>query len=142
MPTLEEIRRQAQEKGAGQRGVNEGIAQAVQTGVLTKGLGVRPQEHEGPELTGPEAAQRVEGYEPELTDEQVRQRLGEAPTEQPPIESIIQRMAQNYQTSPRYQQLLDQELMQISEQIAELTQRRNMIEMAKRSQSNAYIAGI
>ena len=141
MPTLEEIRRQAQEQGAGQEGVNQGIAQAVQGGVLQRGLGVDPERHKGPEQTREEAP-AWEGYQPELTDEQVKQRMGEAPQEQPPIESIVQRMAENYQTSPQYQQLLDQELDQISAQIAELTQRRNIIEMAKRSQADAYIAGI
>ena len=133
MPTLEEIRRQAQEQGAGQEGVNKGIAQAVQSGVLQRGLGVDPERHKGPEQTREEAP-AWEGYQPELTDEEVAQRMPPSQEEQPTFENIVQRMAQNYQTSPQYQQLLDQELMQISEQIAELTQRRNMIEMAKRGQ--------
>ena len=122
MPTEEEKEAQRQR--------NRQIAQSVQTGVLQRGLGVDPERHKGPEQTSEEAP-TWEGYQPELTDEQATQRMGEG---QPTFEGIVQRMAQNYQTSPQYQQLLDQELAQISEQIAQLTQRRNMIEMAKRGQ--------
>ena len=134
MPTLEELKAQmAQEKVVDPAERNQRIAQAVQTGALTKSLGGRPEAHQGPELSDPEARQKFEGYQPELSDEEVRQRMTQEPEEQPTFEGIVQRMAQNYQTSPQYQQLLDQELTQISEQIAQLTQRRNMIEMAKRT---------
>ena len=117
MPTPEE--EQAQR--------NQQLARAVASGTLSAGETV----HKGPEQTPAEARAKFEGYQPELTDEEVAARMGEAPQEQPTFEGIVQRMAQNYQTSPQYANLLEQELQQISAQIAELTQRRNMIEMAK-----------
>jgi hypothetical protein len=120
MPTPEEI----------QALRNQELARAVASGTLSAG----PQVHKGPEQTPAEAREKWEGYEPELSDVEVQQRMGEAPQEQPTFEGIVQRMAQNYQTSPQYAQLLEQELVQISAQIAELTQRRNMIEMARRGQ--------
>jgi len=125
MPTEEEKEAQRQR--------NRQIAQSVASGVATKPLG-QPDKPGVQELSDAEARKKWEGYQPELSDEEVRQRMGEAPEEQPTFEGIVQRMAQNYQTSPQYQQLLDQELAQISEQIAQLMQRRNMIEMAKRGQ--------
>ena len=123
MPTLEELKAQMAKEGVtdpAQR--NQRIAKAVQGRELTQ----------GPELTDVEVAQKWEPAEPELTDEEVRQRMTQEP--EVTFENIVQRMAQNYQTSPQYQQLLDQELAQISDQIAQLTQRRNMIELAKRGQ--------
>ena len=133
MPTWEEMK----QKLAGmtdQQERNRLLAEA-QTDQETYERFVQPLEPT--ELTGRQAEIRMtpqthEG--PELTAEEVRQRMGGAPEEQPTFEGIVQRMAQNYQTSPQYQQLLDQELAQISEQIAQLVQRRNMIEMAKRGQ--------
>ena len=120
MPTPEEIQAQR----------NQELAQAVATGTLG---GKRPQ-HEGPELTDTQAREKWEGYQPELSDEETARRMGEGQEEQPSFEGIVERMAQNYQTSPQYANLLEQELAQISDQIAQLTQRRNMIEMAKRGQ--------
>ena len=118
MPTPEEIQAQR----------NQELAQAVATGTLG---GKRPQ-HEGPELTDTQAREKWEGYQPELSDEQAAQRMAPLPEEEEAQSmNIIQRMAENYSTSPQYRQLLDQELQQISNQIAQLTQRRNMIEMAK-----------
>jgi hypothetical protein len=110
---------------------NQQLARAVASGTLSKGQ----QVHKGPELPPGETEQRLEGWQPELTDEQVAQRMTPTPEEEEaqPL-NIIQRMAENYQTSPQYRQLLDQELQQISNQIAQLTQRRNMIEMARRGQ--------
>jgi len=118
MPTPEEIQAQR----------NQQLAQRVASGTLGGG------EPQAPELSDVEARQKWEGYQPELTDEQAQQRMTPLPEEQPSFENIVERMAQNYQTSPQYAQLLEQELQQISSQIAELTQRRNMIEMAKRGQ--------
>jgi len=132
MPTLEELKAQMAQEGVNEPAErNQRLAQAVKTGALTRALGGEPQAHVGPELKPEEARQKWEGYQHELSDEEVAQRMGE---EQPTFEGIVKRMAQNYQTSPQYAQLLDQELQQISAQIAELTQRRNMIEMAKRGQ--------
>jgi hypothetical protein len=109
---------------------NQELARAVVSGTLSAGQ----QVHKGPERTPAQNRAVFEGHEQELTDEEAAQRMGEAPQEQPTFEGIVQRMAQNYQTSPQYAQLLEQELVQISAQIAELTQRRNMIEMARRGQ--------
>lgn len=134
MPTLEEIRRQALGQGGGQQGVNQEIAKAVQSGELTDEQVAQKWEPALPELTDEQTRQRMTPLpqEQELSDEEARQRMTPSPEE---VESrftgIVERMAQNYQTSPQYKQLLDQELSQISEQIAQLTQRRNMIEMAK-----------
>jgi hypothetical protein len=115
------------EEKEAQRQKNRQIAQTV-TGAATKTLG-QPDKPGAQELPDVEARKKWEGYQYELSDEEVAQRM--APS-QPPVENLISRMAENYNTSPQYRQLLDQELDQISAQIAELTQRRNMIEMAKR----------
>jgi hypothetical protein len=110
-----------------QRQRNKQIAQSVASGVATKPLGT-PDKPGVQELSPAEARQKWEGYQYELSDEEAAGRMQQ---EQPSFEGIVRRMAENYQTSPQYQQLLDQELEQISAQIAELTQRRNMIMMAK-----------
>ena len=129
MPTLEELKGQMAQEGVRDQGErNQRIAQGVAAGTLG---GPRPQ-HEEPELSDVEAGQTWEGYQPELIDEEVAQRMTPTPEEE--FTGIVGRMAQNYQTSPQYAQMLDQELAQISAQIADLTQRRNVIEMALRGQ--------
>ena len=120
------------EEKEAQRQRNRQIAQSVKSGAATRAVGGEPMAHVGPERTAEQNRTVFEGHQQELTDEEVAQRMT---PEQPNFEGIVQRMAQNYQTSPQYRQLLDQELQQISAQIAELTQRRNMIEMAKRGQA-------
>jgi hypothetical protein len=125
MPTWDELQAQM---------VKEGVANPAQRNQRIASLVKNKQLTQGPELTDEEVAQKWEPVEPELTDEEVRQRLTPLPEEKPSFEGIVKRMAENYQTSTQYRQLLDQELAQISAQIAELTQRRNMIEMARRGQ--------
>jgi len=91
MPTLEELRAQMEQEGVADPAErNRRIAETVSTGGLTKALGGAP----APELSGEEAAQRMEerqvlpelrGTQPpeltELTDEEVRQRLTMTPEE-------------------------------------------------------------
>jgi len=127
MPTPEEVQAQR----------NQQLARAVTSGELTDEQVARKWEPAEPELTDEQVAQvwapqQQQAPGSELSDEEVKQRMTPSPEEvQNQFEGIVQRMAQNYQTSPQYAQLLEQELQQISEQIAQLTQRRNMIEMAK-----------
>ena len=121
MPTEEEKEAQRQR--------NKQIAMSVKTGQVSRSLGAEPLANQGPERTAEQNRAVFEGHQQELTDEEVAARMQ---PEQPTFEGLVRRMAENYQTSPQYKQLLDQELEQISAQIAELTQRRNMIEMARR----------
>lgn len=136
MPTLEELQASMAATGASQEERNQQIAQAVQAGQIGQSLGYEPMAHQGPERTPAENRAVFEGHQQELTDEEVAARMTPTQEEQDrQALNIVQRMAENYQTSPQYRELLDQELMQISAQIAELTQRRNMIEMARRGQA-------
>jgi hypothetical protein len=127
MPTWEELQAQMREEAlTNPADRNQRIAEAVQGGQLTA------QGERQPELTDEEVARIWEPAQQELTDVEAAERMTPRPEEQ--FGGIVKRMAENYQTSPQYRQLLDQELQQISAQIAQLTQRRNMIEMARRGQ--------
>jgi hypothetical protein len=132
MPTWEEM--QAELQGVEHPAErNQRIAQAVQTGALTRSLGGEPMAHTGPERTPAQNRAVFEGHQQELTDEEAAARM--TPQPEDAFMGTIRSMAQNYQTSQQYRELLEQELEQISAQIAALTQRRNMIEMAKRGQA-------
>jgi hypothetical protein len=149
MPTLGEIRAQLRREGVTDpEERNQRIAEAAKSGVATEALGGEPLAHQGPERTPAQNRAVFEGHQQELTDEEVA-RIWEEPTTDPIREQLMQapaeavhaqtmdiigKMAQNYQTSPQYKQMLDQELAQIEEQISQLIQRRNMIQLAKQGQ--------
>lgn len=133
MPTLKELQESMEKTGASQAERNQQIAQAWKAGQIGQSLGAEPLAHQGPERTAEQNRAVFEGHQQELTDEEVARRMAPNPEEQ--FGNIVKRMAENYQKSPQYKQLLEQELSQISAQIAELTQRRNMIEMAMRGQA-------
>lgn len=114
MPNWKEL--QMQLAGLSDQERNQIIARAVKSGTIyPEKYGEQIQKEAKPEETEISAGPPI---------------ISEAP--KPQFGDMVKRMAENYQTSPQYQQLLNQELEQISAQIAELTQRRNMIEMAIR----------
>lgn len=131
MPTLQELQESMEQTGASQAERNQQIAQAVKAGALQQSMGQTAPW--GPERTAEQNRAVFAEHQQELTDEEAAARMTPQPEEQ--FGNIVKRMAENYQKSPQYKELLEQELSQISAQIAELTQRRNMIEMAMRGKA-------